>query len=315
MSSESESSRRVLVGSLYTLAAFLSWGLLPLYWKLLGDVTAPVILAHRIVWSFVFSAGLLMISGRFKPVAFLRDPSRRRVVTVTSVLIAANWFTYIWAVSTEQLLEASMGYYINPLFSVFLGMVVLKERLTRLEAVALLFAVVGVGNIALRYGRVPWIAIMLTLTFGFYGLLKKTVSVDSLTALSLETALLSPVAVAFLVAVERTSLFERIAPGGAFGDGAGEIVALLVVAGVVTALPLYWFAQGAKRIPLSQVGFMQYIAPSLMLLIGVFLFGEAFTVIHALSFGSIWTGLALYSLSRAYIYGRRRNVAETRVSE
>ena len=350
MGTDSEASKRLLVGSLYTFAAFVTWGVLPLYWKLLGGVAAPVILAHRIIWSCIFVSGLLVSTGRFRPLLFLADRRRRQVVLATSVLIAVNWFTYIWAVTTEQLVEASMGYYINPLFSVFLGMVVLRERLTRLEVVALVFATIGVANIALRYGQVPWIAILLMGSFGFYGLLKKLVSVDSLTALSLETAILGPVAVAFLVAVATVpgladfggaagpaaamggaAVGTEVAGGGgaavgagaqgpatgalalAFGGGGAATVVLLVFAGVVTALPLYWFAQGAQRIPLSQVGFMQYVAPSLMLLIGVFLFGEAFTAVHAVSFGSIWVGLALYSVSRAMDYNRRR-VADRGVS-
>ncbi len=325
MGTDSEASKRLLVGSLYTFAAFVTWGLLPLYWKLLGGVSAPVILAHRIIWSCVFVSGLLVVMGRFRPRVFLADRRRRQVVLATSVLIAVNWFTYIWAVTTEQLVEASMGYYINPLFSVFLGMVVLRERLTRIEVVALVFATIGVANIALRYGQVPWIALLLMASFGFYGLLKKLVSVDSLTALSLETAILGPVAVAFLVAVATVpgladfggaaaaaggaAVGTEVAAGAlalAFGGGGAATMGLLVFGGVVTAMPLYWFAQGAQRIPLSQVGFMQYVAPSLMLLIGVFLFGEAFTAVHAVSFGSIWIGLALYSISRAMVYGRRR---------
>ncbi|NBB90305.1 MAG: EamA family transporter RarD [Spirochaetes bacterium] len=324
MGTDSEASKRLLVGSLYTFAAFVTWGVLPLYWKLLGGVAAPVILAHRIIWSFVFVSGLLVSMGRFHPLLFLADRRRRQVVLATSVLIAVNWFTYIWAVTTEQLVEASMGYYINPLFSVFLGMVVLRERLTRLEVLALVFATLGVANIALRYGQVPWIAILLMGSFGFYGLLKKLVSVDSLTALSLETAILGPVAVAFLAAVATIPGLADFGgapaaagiPGAlalAFGGGGAATVVLLVFAGVVTAMPLYWFAQGAQRIPLSQVGFMQYVAPSLMLLIGVFLFGEAFTTVHAVSFGSIWVGLALYSVSRAMDYNRRR-VADRGVS-
>ncbi|MFW6223968.1 MAG: EamA family transporter RarD [Spirochaetota bacterium] len=312
MGSDSDAPGSLLVGSLYTFAAFVSWGLLPLYWKLLAGVSAPVILAHRIIWSFVFAGGLLLSMGRFRPLVFLADRRRRQVVLATSVLIAVNWFTYIWAVTTGQLVEASMGYYINPLFSVFLGMVVLRERLTRLEVAALIFATIGVANIALRYGQVPWIAILLTVSFGLYGLLKKLVSVDSLTALSLESAILGPVAVAFLVAVTVVPGLAHFGGGGsdglalAFGGGGVATVVLLLFGGVVTALPLYWFAQGAQRIPLSQVGFMQYVAPSLMLLIGVFLFGEPFTSVHAVSFGSIWVGLALYSVSRAMVYGRRR---------
>ncbi len=327
MRDDADAARGLLVGTLYTLAAFVTWGLLPLYWKLLSDVSAPVILAHRIIWSFAFVSAVLLVLGRFRPMMFLRDPSRRRAVFLTAALIAVNWFTYIWAVSTEQLVEASMGYYINPLFSVFLGLVILKERLSRLEAAALILAAIGVANIALRYGRIPWIALLLTASFGFYGLLKKLVAVDSLTALSLETAILSPFAVFYLAGVvawaepaaataaagdgglTATGL-AALAPafGGGSGDGGFATVVLLLFAGVVTAMPLYWFAKGAQRIPLSQVGFMQYIAPSLMLLIGVFLFGEAFTAVHAVSFAFIWAGLALYSISR---FGAHRNRRET----
>ena len=319
MHDDTDAARKLLVGTLYTLAAFVSWGLLPLYWRLLSEVAAPVILAHRIIWSFVFVSAILFLLGKFRPVMFLRDQSRRRVVVFTSALIAVNWFTYIWAVSTEQVVEASMGYYINPLFSVFLGLVILKERLTRLEAAALILAAIGVANIALRYGRVPWIALLLAGSFGFYGLLKKLVSVDSLSALSLETAILSPLAVLYLGGVVMWPPLAEMARGGAAAAGAGAAVVvgnggwvtvgLLLFGGVVTAMPLYWFAKGAQRIPLSQVGFMQYIAPSLMLLIGVFIFGEPFTVVHAVSFGFIWAGLALYSSSRFWTYRTRRDTA------
>jgi chloramphenicol-sensitive protein RarD len=279
-----------LAGTLYTIGAFALWGILPLYWKLLDPVSAPEILAHRILWSAVFVGAVVLLTKRNVVRSILANRAQRRVVVGNALLIGVNWFTYIYAVGTEQLVEASMGYYINPLFSIFLGTVVLKERLGIWKGIAVALAAAGVVFMTLRHGELPWIALALTGSFGFYGLLKKTSNLDSLTSLGMETAFLSPAALVFIgVGLGQGST--------AFGSAGLGIHVLLVLAGIATALPLYWFAQGAQRVPLSQVGFTQYLAPTMMLLIGVLLFGEPFTPTHAASFGLIWIALALYSLS------------------
>jgi chloramphenicol-sensitive protein RarD len=290
MAAQSGSSSSDTAGTLYTIGAFVLWGLLPLYWKLLASVSAVEVLAHRIVWSAVLTALLVFFFRRAELFSILREPKRRLAVLATGLLIGFNWFTYIYAVSTNQLVEASMGYYINPLFSIFLGTVVLKERLGIWKGIAVVLAAAGVLIVTIRHGSVPWIALALTGTFGFYGLIKKRAQLDSITSLGLEAALLSPAAVGLIVV-------QLVQGMGAFGFADAGIHVLLVLSGLVTVLPLYWFAQGAKRVPLSQVGFTQYIAPTMMLLIGVLLFGEPFTPTDLLSFGCIWVALTLYSLS------------------
>ncbi len=277
-------------GTLYAIGAFGLWGLLPLYWRLLHGVPAYEILAHRTFWSFVFASIVLLFIGKRDFLATLTQPRLRRAMLATGLLLGLNWFTYILAVNTDRVLQVSMGYYINPLFSIFLGRIFLKEHLTLLQRVAVLFAAAGVAVLIIAHGVVPWIALILMTTFGFYGLVKKTVAIDALTALAIETLVLSPIAAAVIIAgvVRGAGALGRVSPG---------VDALLIGAGVVSAIPLYWFAMGAQRIPLARVGFLQYIAPTLMFLIGVLLFGEPFTTVHALSFGLIWTGLAIYSLS------------------
>ncbi len=281
----------LLTGTIYALGAFTLWGLLPVYWKWLAAVPAGEILAHRVFWSACFVTGLLLALGRRDFLKLLTGARTRSSLIVTGLLIGVNWFTYIYAVNSGQVIEASMGYYINPLISILLGMIVLKERLTPLQTAALFLAAAGVLIVTVNYGRMPWIALILSGTFGLYGLLKKTANLDALSSLAIETLLLAPFAAGYIL----LNLYNDTGAAGRLGT---QTDLLLIFSGVVTALPLYWFAQGARRIPLSRVGFLQYIAPSLMLMIGVFLFKEAFTLIHAISFGCIWAALLLYSLSR-----------------
>lgn len=278
------------IGIVYTTIAFFVWGMLPFYWKALGSVPAFEILAHRILWSFVFITIVLAVrrSTRFKEL--LKDPMTRKKLVITSALIGLNWVTYVYAVNSEHLVEASMGYYINPLLSVCLGIIVLKERLNFLQVIAFLLACAGVLYVTIDYGRFPWIAVLLACAFALYGLFKKTTKVESLPGLMIETMMLSPVALAIV-------FYQMLIGRGALFSVSLRIDLFLIFAGVVTVLPLYWFAQGAKRIPLSSVGFLQYIAPTLMLLIGVFVYNETFTQTHLVSFGFIWVALALYSLT------------------
>jgi chloramphenicol-sensitive protein RarD len=282
--------REYRVGIVYTTIAFFVWGVLPFYWKALGSVPALEILAHRILWSFIFISIVLAFRKKTQFKQVLGDPTVRKRMSITSALIGLNWGTYVYAVNSERLVEASMGYYINPILSVFLGIIILKERLNLLQVVAFLFACAGVVYLTLDYGRFPWISVVLACAFALYGLFKKMTDVESMSGLMIETMFLSPIA-AFII------LSGALSGRGALLNASVGSDLLLIGAGVVTTMPLYWFAQGTKRIRLSSVGFLQYIAPSLMLLIGVFVYREIFTSAHLISFGLVWCGLALYTIS------------------
>jgi chloramphenicol-sensitive protein RarD len=282
--------RQYRIGVVYTAVAFFAWGILPIYWKALERVSAIEILAHRVIWSFVFTSIILIIRKRMFLRRLLMDAKSRRALILTGMLIGLNWFTYVYAVNSARIVEASMGYYINPLLSVVLGIVILKERLNLLQIIAFLLACGGVLYLTIDYGRFPWIALLLACAFGLYGLLKKTTQIESMSSLMIETMFLSPIALGIMlyqISHGRVALFS-ISVSTDF---------LLVLAGVITVLPLYWFAQGAKRIPLFSVGFLQYIAPTLMLVIGIFIYNETFTRAHLVSFGFIWIALVLYSLT------------------
>lgn len=276
-------------GLLYSLAAYCWWGLIPLFFKLLDAVPPAQVLSHRIIWSLVFLLALLRVGGRFDELTrALR--SRRTLLTLvaTSLLVGTNWFLFIFAIAEHRLLDASLGYFINPLVNVLLGYLFLGERLRRLQKASILLAAGGVGWLSVGYGRVPWIALVLAITFGFYTLLRKTARIGSLEGQSFETALLTPIALFYLIVVHRHG-------SGAFGAGSLVIDALLLVSGVVTTLPLLWFTAGARRLRLTTIGVLQYISPSLQFVLAVAAFGEPFTRAHVITFGSIWTGLAIYT--------------------
>jgi chloramphenicol-sensitive protein RarD len=277
-------------GLVYTAIAFTAWGVLPFYWKALKAVPAFEILGHRILWSFVLSVVILAIRKRTIIRSLLSDARNRASLITTSLLIGLNWLTYVYAVNSDRIVEASMGYYINPLFSVFLGIVFLKERLNILQVFAFILACVGVIYLTADYGKFPWISVLLASAFGLYGLLKKTSTVEALPSLMIETMLLSPIALGIII-------YQMMTGRGALFNVSLGTDFLLIFAGVVTTLPLYWFAQGAKRIPLASVGFLQYITPTLMLVIGVFIYHETFSSAHFVSFGFVWLGLSLYSIT------------------
>ena len=277
------------VGPVLTTGAFLLWGVLPLYWKLLQHVPEGQVLAHRVVWSALLT--LLVSLAWFRPEirGVFRSWRVFRTLLLGGALLGINWFTYIYAVTNGHVVEASMGYYINPLFSVVLGVVILRERLGRGEWVAVMSAAVGVLLLGLRLSRLPWIALTLTATFGVYGLVKNRTTVPAIPALALETASLSPLALAYLLMTTGAGDFVTAFPTGP----------LLIGAGFVTALPLYLFAEGARRIMLSLVGFLQYIAPTITLAIGVLVFGEPFTLLHLVGFAFIWVGIVIFSVARS----------------
>lgn len=276
-------------GIAYTGGAFLIWGLTPMYWKLLKQVPPLELLAHRIVWALVLVALWMTLRGRWPALrAACRQPATVLTLATSTCLIAFNWGLFIYAVNTDHVLSTSLGYFINPLVSVLLGLVVLRERLNRRQWVAVALAGIAVSILTVRVGHVPWLSLGLAVSFAFYGLLRKTVAADAVVGLTFETAALTPVAGGLLVWLSRRGV-------GAFGHSGATIDILLVVAGAVTAIPLIMFTLGARRLPLSTVGLLQYIAPTCTFLLAVFHYGEPFTVIHGVTFGLIWIALAIYT--------------------
>ena len=294
----SPARRETMAGVLYAGTAFLIWGLSPVYWKAMQRVPALEIVTHRVVWSFLFLMGLTWFQHRwveFKDV--LKTPRTLMILALTTLLVSGNWLLYIWAVNSGYLLQASLGYYINPLVNVLLGMVFLKERLRRPQAIAVLLACAAVVFRTVSYGELPWIALTLGFTFGFYGLIRKVAPVSSLVGLSVETLLLTPIGLAYLV-------FLEVHGSGALLHSSRGLDVLLIGTGVFTAVPLLCFNLGARRINLSTVGLMQYIAPSGMFLMAVLVYGEPFTSAQGWTFAMIWTALAIYSIDSVRTYRR-----------
>jgi chloramphenicol-sensitive protein RarD len=280
-----------------TVAAFLIWGLLPLYLHPLHAVPALQIMAHRLVWCCVFVLIWLALRGELPQVRkALASPATRGRLIASALLISLNWLVYVWAVGNGHVVESSLGYFINPLVNVLLGVVVLKERLNRMQWMAVLIAAVGVLYLTWLAGSPPVLALVLALSFGTYGLIRKTVAVDALTGLGTETLLIAPLGAAYLLWCASTGT-------GALGPSGAMVNGLLLAGGVVTAVPLALFAYGARLIPYSTVGLIQYIGPTMQLLLGVFLYQEPFTSARAFGFSLIWSALAIYAVDaqlRAY---------------
>ncbi|HZG75958.1 MAG TPA: EamA family transporter RarD [Paenibacillus sp.] len=271
----------------YAILAYVSWGLLPLYWNLFKGLPSDAVLGHRVVWSFAFVAVLLVAARRAKEwKSMFRSKRAFFSVAAASTLISANWLLFIHAVNSGHVLEASLGYYINPLVSVVLAVAFLGERPKPAQWAAIALAAVGVVFLTASYGRPPWIALTLAASFAFYGLAKKTSTADATTGLFGETLIVLPPALIYLLFAG-----ELDAP---FRDGSSWP---LLLAGVATTLPLLWFAQATKRLALSTVGLIQYVSPTITLVIGVLVLREPFTSGHAWSFALIWSALALYTIS------------------
>jgi chloramphenicol-sensitive protein RarD len=286
-------------GVWYALGAYIAWGLLPIYWKTLQHVPALEILAHRIVWSLVFALCILAVRRQWRWIgAALRSPRTLLTFTAISLLISVNWLVYIWAVNAGFIVETSLGYFINPLVSVLMGVVILRERLRPGQWAAIGVAAAGVIYLTVRYGSLPWIGLTLAATFATYGLLKKTARLNALDGFATETGLIALPAAAYLI-------FLGGQGGGELGHTSAATTALLVGTGVVTALPLIFFAAGARRIPLSTVGLLQYIAPTLAFLLGVFIYHEPFNRERLIGFSLIWLALAIYSVEG--LLARRRH--------
>lgn len=307
---EMESSAQ-RTGVVYAVFSYVIWGMLPAYWKLLNHVTPGEILANRVLWSFVFMFIVLVMTrklGSFRNVLqeFNRNPKVFGALVIASIIVSFNWFIYIFAVNTDQVVQASLGYYMNPLVSVLLGVIVLKEKLSGAQLVSFLLAAIGVIILTVSYGEFPWIAVGLAISFSLYGLAKKLIPVESAIGLTLETMVIAPIALGYIAYLfligKNTFLSQSLATDS-----------LLICAGVVTALPLLYFAKGAKKIPLSTLGFLQYISPTMMLFLGVFIYRETFSNTHFLAFAFIWGALILYYLSftKFFTWKKKREDVET----
>lgn len=277
-------------GVWYAIGAYILWGFLPVYWKALQTVPALQILNHRVVWSLIFLAGILLVRRNWEPLrAALGSPRILLIYLVTSCLLGVNWLTYIWGVNEGFIVETSLGYFINPLVSVLLGVIFLREKLRLWQWFPVGLAALGVLYLTISYQALPWIALVLAFTFGLYGLVKKIAPLGSLHSLALETALLFLPSLGYLLWAEAQGM-------GAFGHTGWTTSLLLVFTGVVTALPLLLFGAGARLIPLSLIGLLQYMAPTIQFLIGVLIYGEPFTPQRMIGFGIIWAALVIYSL-------------------
>lgn len=291
------------VGFASALSAFIIWGLLPLYWKLLRDVPAAEVLAHRILWTAVIATvalgGTRQLGGL---VRVLQSSAQMWATVAASVLISANGLTFIWAVAHDRVTEVSLGYYINPLLNMLLGYVVLRERPHRLQRAAILVAALGVAYLTVRSG-LPWPSIVLAACFSLYGLVRKTAPVAPMVGLAAEMILAAPFAFAYLAAVPRSL-------GGAFIASGSPVMVLLAVSGLATAVPLWLFTVGARRLQYTTVGVLMFVAPSLQLFTAVVVYGEPFRAPQAVTFGCIWTAIALYLVggrTRAEAGDRRRS--------
>lgn len=285
-------------GALYALGAYGTWGVAPIYFVWAKFARPDEMLAHRIVWSVVLLSLLIALQRRWGELrSVVTDGTKLRWLVLSSVLIAFNWLLYIWALQNERIVETSLGYYINPLINVLLGYLFLAERPNPLQWFALTIACAGVANEIANVGSFPWVGLSLALSFGTYGLVRKRVAVGSVMGLTVETVLLVPFATGYFVWLSLTG-------AAAFGAGSIEHDLGLVAAGVVTAIPLVWFASAALRLSLTVLGVFQYIAPSVALLLAVLVYGEPFRPAQAITFGCIWTALVIFTI--AALYDRRK---------
>ena len=293
-------------GLLYAFGAYFLWGLTPIYWKMIQHVPAYQLLGHRIVWSFMLFASVLLIKRQWTAFRSLGSPKKViRLYLLAAALVACNWFIYVWSVNAGYIVEASLGYFINPLLSMLLGVIFLHERLTPVQWLAVGIAAAGVLYLTFTYGRLPWIALGLAFTFGFYGLVKKTAPLSSLHGLTFETGILLVPAVAVLVYQDRLG-------NGAFLHTGIEADLLMAGGGLVPAVPLLMFVSAARRIPLTTIGIMHYITPTCQFLIGVLIFKEVFDATRAIGFGIVWVALAIFAVEG---YRFSRSVAAKPIAE
>lgn len=290
-------------GVVYAVFSYVMWGLTPIYWKLTQHISSGEILAQRVFWSFIFMIVLLFfLKKRNVYVGFVKEivkkPKLFWSLFLASVLISSNWGIFMWAVIEGKILEASLGQYINPLTSMLIGVIALKEKLSGSQVFAFILAGIGVLILTLHYGVIPWISLSLALTFGFYGLTKKMIKADSTIGLALETMVISPIALVYLIYLMFQSQIQ-------FFDSLSTSL-LLMGSGVVTVLPLLFFTMSAQKVTLSMLGILQYISPTLALIVGVFLYNETLTQAHFIAFIFIWSALAIYTFSSVTKRGKKR---------
>jgi len=287
-------------GMLYAIGAYLMWGLFPLYWKQLEAMDALQIIGHRIGWSFILLILFVLGTSQWKNFRSLAFNSKTiRIYLIAAVLISINWFTYVWAVNHNYVVESSLGYYINPLFSVLLGVIIFRERLRFVQWIPIALAAIGVIYLTVVYGSLPWIALTLAFSFGLYGMVKKMAPLNSLYGLTLETGILFLPALAYLI-------FCETAGQGAFLHSGPLKDWMMVGAGLVTTVPLLLFSAAAPRVPLTTIGILQYINPTMQFLLGVLIYKEPFTHNDLVGFGLVWVGLILFWVEGLYA---RRNIA------
>lgn len=288
-----------VMGIIAALGAFGIWAIFPVYFNLFGsDVSPWEILLHRVIWALVFLVGFVLVFKRVgRVLALLKRPKIMLALACSALVLGANWATFIWAVTHAEILQSSLGYYINPLLNVFLGYCFLGERLHPLQRLAVAIAAAGVLISLAGYGQIPWLALMMAGCFGLYGLIRKQVDIDSITGLLVETLMMLPITVVWLAVMTMRAETTFLQAGL-------TVDLLLIGGGLLTILPLLLFVVAAKRLRLATVGLMQYIAPTCHFLFGVFLYGEPFTAADAVTFGCIWAGLALYTADM-WVWRRR----------
>jgi chloramphenicol-sensitive protein RarD len=291
-------------GYAFAVATYMLWGVLPIYWKLIQSVPALEIVGHRMMWSFVFVSLIVLLKRDWGKIrSAVRDKKNLITFFATAVLLSANWLIYVWAVNAGFIVETSLGYFINPLVNVVLGVLFLKEKLRLWQWIPVGIATVGVLYLTVSYGSLPWISLSLAFTFGFYGLLKKTASLNSIQGFTIETGFMFVPASMYLI-------FLGGIGSGAFGTGTLFETIMLILSGVATGLPLLLFGAAAQRIDLSTLGFFQYIAPTLQFLIGVLIYKEGFNQDQMVGFGLIWTALLIFTLDSFFENRRGRKVSK-----
>jgi len=278
------------LGALYATLAYVAWGLFPVYFRQIADVPSFEVVMHRMVWSMLLLLGVLLVLCRWAWLSqALRSPKVLATFALSALLLSTNWLIYVWAVQHGHVLDASLGYFINPLINVALGFAFLHERPRRLQWAAVGLAAAGVLWLTLLTGKLPWVALSLAFSFGFYGLMRKIASLGALEGLTLETLMLAPFALVYLCWLASQGQ-------GALVESSSSTLAWLIFAGPLTAVPLLLFAAGARRIPMTTLGLLQYIAPTLQFMLGVWLFHEHFDPARLAGFGLIWAALAIYTL-------------------
>jgi chloramphenicol-sensitive protein RarD len=291
--------KSVKAGVIFALAAYTMWGIAPMYFKLLTSVPALEIVMHRIVWSVLVLCLLLLVRKKFSQVLkAIRDPKIITILSISGLLLAVNWLIFIWAVNNDRMLDASLGYFINPLFNVLLARLFLQEHLTRLQLLAVFVALAGVVFLVFSYGQLPWIALVLATSFSIYGLLRKKVTVDSMPGLFIESCIMLPFALLYWFVMDTSS--------GNMLANSVDLNVTLLLAGVVTTAPLLCFTAAARRIRYTTLGFFQYIGPSLMFLLAVLHYQEPLDVSRIVTFVFVWSGLLIYVYDSLRVYQKSK---------